>query len=246
MRPVLGLAVAHFVANMVLLSQGYAWLGIPESRAVNLVGSVFFALLILMATSITYGASLAFFGQEKNRRVSIAWTAAIRNILPLCAAVIAIVLVYWLLTLCQEYSANPAFTVASFLTMTFRKPVAPATVAKIFNGASDVIGWAVLPVMLLPMLAAIAARGWRGFAGIDFSRWWRWLVTPALLLTAFWAPLAILDWKPHMGSFATEMFSFTVRATVAYLLFGIGWLALAFVTWAGKPRFTQSKTAVSP
>jgi hypothetical protein len=65
-------------------------------------------------------------------------------------------------------------------------------------------------------------------------------------LCAIWAPLKVLGWTPRSQSFALEAVSFLLRATLAYLLFGAAWLVLAFATSAGKPRFTQSSTAVSP
>ena len=98
------------------------------------------------------------------------------------------------------------------------------------------------------MLAAISPQGWRGFKtiGAGVRNWWYWLAAPLLLLCAFWAPLKMLGWTPRAGSFSLEMTSFLLRATLAYLLFGAAWLALAFATSAGKPRFTQSSTIASP
>src|SRR5580704_6744908 len=108
--------------------------------------------------------------------------------------------------------------------------------------------WVVLPVVLLPMLSAISTRGWPGFkaAGAGARKWWYWFTAPLLLLGAAWVPLKLLGWTPHSEKFALEMTSFVLRAALAYLLFGAAWLALAFATSAGKPRLTQSSTAVSP
>ena len=59
------------------------------------------------------------------------------------------------------------------------------------------------------------------------------LKCPLLLLCALWVPFRLLDWVPHMGSFAMEMVSFVVRLLVAYLLFVAAWLLLAFFTSGG-------------
>jgi hypothetical protein len=240
-------AAAHLLANAVILAAGYYWLGIPESRSSTLALSAAVALSLIAAVSITYGAAFAFFCLDA-KAVAPAWRIAARNLLPLATASIAITAIYVLLALWQDYSSNPAFTLASFLTMTLRKPVKPAAVSRIFDAILFLLRWAIVPVALLPMLAAISIHGWSGFAtiGRNFTRWRYYVVTPALLLIALVAPLEILNWKPHARTFGFEMISFFLRASAAYLLFAAAWLALAFATSAGKPRFTQSKTVVSP
>jgi hypothetical protein len=248
MRSMTRLTLAHLLANAVLLGCGYYWLGIGESRTTTLAWSALIAFLLLAMACSTYGATFAFFGGPKRERVFPAWKTAARNLLPLGAAVVAIAAAYWLLGMWQDYSSDPASTVASFLTLTIRKPVTPASVLRVFDGALWFMRWVVLPVVLLPMLAAISTRGWPGFKAIAAGdrKWWYWLAAPLLLLCAIWAPLKMLEWKPHPGNFGLEMTSFVLRAALAYLLFGAAWLALAFATSAGKPRFTQSSTAVSP
>jgi hypothetical protein len=152
------------------------------------------------------------------------------------------------LSVLETWSSGPAFTLSSYLTLTFRKPVTPASVQNIFGWVFFLIRWAVLPVLLLPAFAAISTSGWSGFkaAGAGVKRWWFWLAAPLLLLAAMRLPFTVLDWKPHASSFAQEMSSFVLRALLAYLLFAAGWLALAFATSAGKPRLTQPSTPDSP
>lgn len=241
------LAAAHFVANAVILSAGYYWLGIPESRNSTLALSAALALVLTLAACVTYGAALAFFAVH-GKSVGYAWKIAVRNLLPIGAAALAIAALYWLLSIWQDYSSTPAFTLASFLTMIFRSAVKPGSIQKILDAILFLVRWAVLPAASLPAIAAIVTSGWSGFAQArrSLKRWWYWIATPLLLLAALIAPLKILSWKPHMGSFTFEMMSFLVRASVSYLLFGAAWLTLAFATSAGKPRFTQSNTAVSP
>ena len=62
MRPLWKLVIVHLLANAILLGVGYFWLGIGESRYSALVWSALLALLVQTAASVTYGASLAFFG----------------------------------------------------------------------------------------------------------------------------------------------------------------------------------------
>jgi hypothetical protein len=242
------LGVVHLLANAVLLGCGYYWLGIGESRGSALAWSAFIGLLLIALACSAYGATFAFFGAAERKHVSTAWKTAVRNLLPMAATALAIVILYWLLVMWQDYSSDPAFTLASYFTLAFRKPVKPASILKVFDAALWLVRWAVLPVVLLPMLAAISTNGWRGFAAIGARarKWWYWIVVPLLLLGVAWIPLKVLGWTPRGGNFVMEVVSFVLRATLAYLVFGAAWLALAFATSAGKPRFTQSSTAVSP
>jgi hypothetical protein len=245
------LGFVHLVANAFLLGFGYFWLGISDARGSALALSVLIGLVLLTLACSTYGATFAFFGAVE-RKVLPAWKTAARNLLPLAVAAVAIALLYWLLALIQDYSSDPAFTLASYLTLTFRKPVTPASISKVFGGVLTLVRWVILPVVLLPLLSAIATQGWPGFkargtsGGAGARTWWYWLAAPLLLLAAIEGPLKLLTWTPRTGSFGMEAVSFLLRAALAYLLFGAAWLALAFATSAGKPRFTQSNTAVSP
>lgn len=248
MRSLRWLTVLHLAANGLLLWLGYYWLGVGESRASMLAWSACVAVLIVVLGCAAYGAALVYFQEPGNLRAITAWRVALGNLLPLALAAMIVALIYWLLNRWEDYSSQPAFQIASYLTLRFRRPVRPASVALVFNVALWVVRWVVLPVLLLPMMSAIAARGWNGFRGIGAQarRWIYWIEAPVLLLLTLWIPLKLLGWTPHVDSFGMEVVSFTMRSAVAYLLFAGSWLALAFVTSAGKPRLTQSSTVVSP
>jgi hypothetical protein len=247
MHAVRGLTISHVLANIVVLWLGYYWLGIGETRVATLAWSALVAVIVAGLGCWTYGVSFAFF-QTKDGRVAAAWKSALRNLLPLAAAAIGIAVIYSLLSLWNDYSAHPSAQVASYLTLKLRKPVRPSSVLRVFRIVLGLIRWMALPVLLLPMLSAISSQGWSGFRGLGAlaRKWLYWIEAPILLLCAVWAPLEILGWIPHVHSFRLEAASFAVRAFVAYLLFVAAWLVLAFVTSGGTPRFTQSKTVVSP
>ncbi len=143
----------------------------------------------------------------------------------------------------QEACSNPAFRLASWLTLKLRKPVKPAAVLRIFNGVWWVVRWVAVPMLLRPWILAVAEFGWRGLAPSRLPKrvWSEWCLTPLLLLCALWLPFRLLGWRPLMSGFGLEMASFIVRILIAYLLFAGGLLALE-----GMPLFTQRKTAVSP
>lgn len=253
MRSLSRVALFHLAANALLLGLGYYWLGIRESRTSMLLWSALLGLILAGFACWTYGAPLAYFhttnGQSAERCEAIAaWRATLHRILPLAAAACAIIAIYWLLTQWVEYSRKPAFQIASYLTLKFRSPVRPVAVARVFNTLTWLVQWVLFPVLLLPMLAAIVERGWVGFRSIGarLRSWIYWIEVPVLLLCVVWIPRKLLAWVPLTEGFGWEVASFAARAAVAYLLFCVAWLALAFVTSGGKPRFTQSSTTVSP
>ena len=224
------LALVHTGVNALLLALGYYWLGIGESRALTLLWGLLVALAAVALACEQYGAAFAYFRAPGNP-----WRTALRNLLPLATASLAILLVYLLLARWAEYSPTPATRFASYLTLTFRKPVRPSTILRIFTTALWIVRWIVVPVLLLPMLSAIAGTGWRGFAAIgSMTRRWRyWIETPLLLLCGLWLPLRLLGWVPHLDAFGWQMISLLLRAVIAYLLFIAAGLALA---WASAHR----------
>jgi hypothetical protein len=248
MRSLSRMTLLHLTANALLLGVGYYWLGIRESQTSTLLESVFLALILTGLTCWTYGAPFAYFQTEPQREAISAWRATLGRLVPLAVAACAIAVIYWLIEQWAEYSGQPAFKIASYLTLKVRTPVRPASVARVFNILTWLLRWAVLPVLLLPVCSAIVARGWTGFRAIGAGtcRWIYWLEVPVLLLCVVWIPRKLLAWVPLTEGFGLEMASFLVRAAVAYLLFCVAWLALAFVTSEGNPRFTQSSIEVSP
>jgi hypothetical protein len=238
----------HFVTSAIVLWLGYYWLGVPESRAGMLAWSAAVALFVVLAMSWSCGSGLAFFAESDDRRAIQAWCAGLRNLLPFALAVLVLILLYWLLAAWAGYSAKPVFRLASFLTLTLRKPVRPASVQRVFDVLLWLVRWLVIPVLALPVLSAVAKSGWRGFPapGRNARKWLYWIETPLLLLCAVRLPLLLLHWVPRVGGFGVQVVSFAARAGAAYLLFVAAWLVLAFVTSGGRPRLTQPSTVVSP
>jgi len=241
-RPLL---LAQLAGNAILLAGAYYWLGVGESRAYLLVWSAAVALAIVCAACCLHGAAFVWFAEPKPR-LRGAWAVAVRHLLPLLVGVALAGLVYWLAGIAADHM--PSFKTASWLTLKFRKPVRPATIARAFAIPFWILRWVVLPVFLLPMIAGVAAVGWRGFAhvGAMARRPSYWLQSPLLLLCAFWLPFRIYDWTPRPGAFWLQMASFAVRLVVAYFLCVGSWLLLVRITSSGNPRLTQLKTVPSP
>ena len=242
-RPNLSFVAVHLVGNALLLLLGYYWLGIGESRTLTLLWSLVVVLLFVCLTCLLHGAALV--GQALGLST---FRTALRNLVPLVLAALAILALYLLVSRWSDYSSDPAFKIASWLTLKFHKPVKPNTILRIFNVVTWLLRWVVLPVPLLPMLSGVASTGWRGFrqfAQLSGRRLF-WIQAPILLLCAFWLPLKLINWVPQAGSFTMEILSFSARLLFAYLLFVASWLLLARLTSAGKPVLSHPRTAVSP
>jgi len=219
----------HLLADAALLWLGYYWLGIGETKTATLVWSAFVALMLACLTCWLEAATFAGF---RGAPLPEAFRKALRHLLPVLLAAIAIAFLYGLVQRWADYSTQPAFKIASYLTLKFRKPVKPASVQRIFDAVLWLVRWMILPVFLLPLVSGAATRGFRGFSEIARqARAWRyWLAVPVLLVCAFWLPFRLLGWTPRFSSFTVEMVSFVVRLLAAYLLFVAAWLLLGYVT----------------
>ena len=148
MRSLAPIAAVQLVGNALLLWLGYYWLGLGETRAATLAWSALVALLLLTLACWLHGATFACF--SGTRRLPL------RRLPLLVVAAIVLLAVYWALAQWADYSSQPAFKIASYLTLTFRKPVKPATVLKVFNYALWLVRWMVVPALALPVLCGIA------------------------------------------------------------------------------------------
>jgi len=248
-RSACALPLLHCAANALLLWMGYYWLGVGESTGTRLVWSFFVAAFFACLAVWLHGATFAYFRASDNSNLNDAFRTALRNLVPLIVLAVLVLCIYALLEWWRDYSAQPAFKIASYLTLKLRKPIKPSTVLRVFNFFLWVLRWAVLPVILLPLAAEMSTRGWSGLRGQSWSRAKRplyWLEVPLLLTCAFWLPFRLIGWVPHVSGFGMEMASFLVRLIVAYLLFIAAWLLTIFVSSGGKPRLSQPKTAPSP
>src|ERR1017187_4625513 len=226
------LFLLHLVANALLLWLGYEWLGVGESTRPRLLFSALDALAILALACWFHGATLVFFrtgGSEP--KINGAFRTALRHVPALLVAAILVLVLYGLVGWAAAASGQPAFRLASWLTLKLRTPVKPATMARIFLGGFWIVRWVVLPAGLLPMASGLAARGWRGFGEFSWRGGWRyWLEVPLLLVAGLWLPFVVLGWVPVVSGFTLEMVSFAVRMLAAYLLFvGAVW-TLEWVT----------------
>jgi hypothetical protein len=213
------LFLLHLVIDALLLWAAYEWLGVGESTRLRLLWSAVYALMVLALTCWFHGATLIFF-REGELNLRDAFAASLRQVPALLAAAILVLALYGLVAWAEAASGQPAFRLASWLTLKLRTPVKPVTVARIFLGGFWFVRWVLLPVALLPMASGIAAHGWRGVGEIGWRGGWRyWLEVPLLLGVGLLLPFLVLGWVPAVSGFALEMISFLMRMLMAYLLF---------------------------
>src|ERR1051326_1206232 len=86
MRSLPVVTLVHFTANAVLLSVGYYWLGVGESRTSTLLWSILIAVLFLLFAACAYAAPLAYFREPGAREIGAAWRSGVRNLLPFLVA----------------------------------------------------------------------------------------------------------------------------------------------------------------
>ena len=232
------IAAVQLVGNAIALWLGYYWLSIGEARTGLLLWSLTVALFTAAFFVWMHGAGLVN-GRDP---YGFPFARALRTLPALLAAAALVLLLYIGLSLLQGALQNPAFHLASWLTLKLRKPVKPAAVLRVVSAVFWIIRWIVLPVALVPWFRNVAARGFSGFVPRKSHRTWLdRLLTPILLLVAIWLPIRLLGWHPLKSGFGVEMASFLVRVAIAYLLFVVGLLILE-----GMPLFTQRNKAVSP
>ena len=243
------LGLLHFVANALLLGLGYYWLGLGESSGTRLAWSFLVATVLVCLAVWLHGATFAYFRAGNNSHLPAAIRTALRNLVPLIVLGALVLCIYVLLERWRDYSAQPAFKIASYLTLKLRKPVKPSAVLRVFNLLLWVLRWAVLPLILLPLAAETSSRGWSGLRHpfqAHAKRLLYWLEVPLLLTCAFCLPFKLINWVPRVNSFGMELTSFLARLIFAYLLFTGAWLLAIFFSSGGKPRFSQPKTVLSP
>lgn len=232
MRPALrNLCLLHLLGTAVLLWTGYYWLGVGEASAMTLTWSAAVALMGLLAALWLHGTALAYFRGDDSPLKT-----ALRNLLPLAVLAIGVAGIYMLLSHWQAPNPQRALKTASWLTFKSRTPVRPSSVLFVMDGVFALLRWWVIPAVVLPLAAGVAGAGWRGFLMRfcqQLKRWVYWVEVPALLLCALWIPWQLLHWVPRVRAFWLQMTSFTLRASVAYLLLVGALLALDYIAARG-------------
>ena len=226
------LCILHFLGNAILLWIAYEWLNIGESSMLRLSESILLAVVIMIAALWLHGSALAHFAAEDRSKLRPALGTALKHLLPLFVLSLFVVVIYVALGAWDSSVDTNA-----------------STIRKISDVALWLLRWLILPVLLLPLAANVATRGFRGYTAGAWrlsKRALYWIEVVVLLLAGIWVPLKLVTWVPKLGGFGLQMTSFLLRLFVAYLLFVVAWLLLESVTSGGKPRTSQAMTASAP
>lgn len=248
-RATMILWVLHAAGNLILFWLLYAWLGIGDQKTVQLLMTALVAFFLLLCAAWLHGAAFLHFRQPAGVPLRDTFQTALGRLPALFTWALIAGMLYWLVGLLSDASFSPANKIASWLTLTLRKPVKPESVQTIFTWFFRILTWFVMPVLLLPLGSEVAGKGLLGFFGQAHRvsrRPLYWVQCVLLLLLAIWVPYQLIHWVPGVRGLSVELVSFIARFGLAYFLFVTGWLALLFVSSGGRPVLTQPQTAPLP
>jgi hypothetical protein len=175
----------------------YEWFGIADRSVWQLLLSVVLGVAIVAGAIWLIASAL---GPARMGRCVI-WIAA-------AAAVIVVCL--WL----AGYQARVGLSVASHLTLWFRKPVKPQTMATLY-------AW----LLWIASIAGVLAILPRAAGGRPTRRYW--ITAAVLTIAGLLLPGLLIGWVPKFQSFGAQTASMLVRFVVAYAIALAAWLAIA-------------------
>lgn len=238
----------HLAGNALLLYLGYAWLGVGESDAGQLLWSFVLLLLVVSGALWIHGSALVFFRQS-DRSVARACALAARHLPALLALALIAACLYGLAAWLRGRFDHTAFVIASYVTLKTRKPLAPEQVLHGYNFVLSLFRWLIFPALLLPLATDVAQNGWSGFRlkrGLSLRWALRCIAICVLLLLAFSVPLKLMSWIPAFSQFWVQMASLMARMGAGYLLLVGALLGIEFLTSSGRPVRSHPVTVVSP
>jgi hypothetical protein len=229
----------HLIANAVLLAWIYQWLGIPDQTVSDLIFSVLSALAIVTLTLWLHGATLAYFGAAHSpssgrETLRPAIRTSLGNLPAFAVWAAMLIVVLWLLIQLTDYQPKVSNWIASLVTLRLRRPLAPARVSEVLSWASALVGYVLVPVLLLPCGAGAARLGFRGFgwthlrtAAETLGRARYWLVIVFLFAMGAMTPYLLVLWAPRVEGVYYETASLIARFVIAYVIAVTAWLLVA-------------------
>jgi|SRR5581483_6685800 len=229
--------VVHVVMNAFLLLGIYAWLSIGDANGAQLAGTVIYGVAIAFLSLWLYCGTFVWFGNVPRQTVVWAFARALRTLVPFTLVAAIALGIYALLSRAGDQIPDAGATAASWLTLKLRHPVKPGTVAHGLTAILLAVEWFGAPMLLLPLAASAASRGWHGFGRHRFDALRRRYIIecPTLLIVSFLVPYAITHWVPGLHGMTWQTVSAVLRLGAGYLIFVTGWLTLSLVT-ASRPR----------
>ena len=212
------------VGYVVLLGLIYEWLGIGDRSGGQVLLSAALGAAIVLIALWLIGKALDH--QFKLRRLPrfLFWMIVVAAAIGACL---------WLGT----YRAKAGLSVASHLTLWFRRPVKPQTMGTIYAALVWMAGIAAV-LALLPFASA-AAEGARRRVRDELRQWRYWVGCAAMLAAGYFLPGWLIGWVPKFSGFGAQTASWIVRFSLAYVIALAAWLEIA---WLAR-RFRSAATA---
>lgn len=193
---------------LVIAALLYEWFGIADRSVSQLLLTVVLGLGIVCGTLWLIASVL----EPKRMGRCVMWIAAALAVVVLCA---------WL----SGYQSQVGLSVASHLTLWFRKPVKPQAMATLYAWLLGIAATAGV-LALLPLAAE----------GRPTRRYW--MTAAGLAIVGLLLPRLLVGWVPKFESFGAQTASMVVRFVLAYAIALAAWLAIA--ASARRSRFATT------
>ena len=199
MAPRIRFWIEQVLGYPVLLYLVWLWLGIPEQSALQLMGSVLLAMVIVLGLAGLLAAAF----HVRFRRM-----AGFVVLLVACVGI-----AYWL----SGYAEASGNWLAAKVSVWRRRPSNPMAWALRYSW----LVWGACALTVFVVLAACA--GGRRV----LTRWPYWLLCLALVVAGAWLPWRLVWWVPTAQTITAQTVSLVLRFGLAYLLWLGSLLAFA-------------------
>ena len=219
------------VGNALLFWCAFTWLGIRDSKTLQLVETALLGLVILVPWLWLQDGTMAFCS-DRSQGLWGGFRRGAKTLAIFSAVVILFGLLFWALGKLEAPLMTAGERTASWLTFHLRKPFKPASWSRGYLALLWAVKWIVLPVVMLPVAAGAASEGVRGLKrGPSKVFCVQYLVA---LAVGYYLPGWLMHWVPNVESTGAQVMSFAVRFSIAYVLMVSTWLSLAFFSAARK------------
>jgi hypothetical protein len=237
----------HSVANPLLLALFAGWLLIPEASGWELGLSVVGVVLLVGATLLLHSSTLGYLAWRDplpRRPLVSAFARAFRNLIAFALCAVAAYLLWNSANLLDVFRITFPAYVRAAMPAFLRRNVPAIAVSNAYAAAIFVIRWILWPGLLLPLVAAVASFGFRGFirglpaAWIAIRSALYWLVIAAGSLVSVVLVPTLLAWHSpaNNASFAADSVSIAVRSFAAFVMTVASWLAACSIASSGLRR----------
>jgi hypothetical protein len=154
--------------------------------------------------------------------------------------------VSWLILQLLDYRDSVSNTIASWLTLRLRRPIAPSSVGWVYAWLVWLAAFVKWPFMLLPWAESAANSGLAAYRWENLKRPARtarrpryWLQCLALLAVGAIIPCLLVSWTPPVKGIPAETASLIVRFLAAYVIAVTAWLLMASNLGAWSEKGSQ-------